>query len=468
MSLNEFMNAGLDPTGGKLTVFDRPFFIGPDQVIAQSLRGNGKLFYVDVEDGSDTNDGLTPSHPFATIAAAVAACVDDRGDVILVKGAADGVALTTTLTLNKSGIVLVAAANGVLGYSLQVALDCSSTTLPTLTVAKNATIVGFLFTSSNAASSGSVVTVTGASVSFSDCTFDGSDSDRLVTVTGGLASFARCRFMGSGIGLALDDATPMLYDCHFATAKDVEVLDSSELYAYGCDFAGTAMIDANTDKLTGGALVGCRFNCGDANNIADISAAALAALGVVLAGNGFLDPVITLGDTLTGTNNVLAALMSSGTWTYPTAAAPANNVSVAAALRYAVEKQSYRMVSKAGATVAEATTNLFTVTGCCEVKVIGVVSTTVARAGGAVVHSVGTADKVAGIIPACTDLRRTAGKLVGTADENKDCTTIGADGTILVNAATIIQTLDVAADSGAIDYYCFYRPISSNGAVAAA
>jgi hypothetical protein len=143
-------------------------------------------------------------------------------------------------------------------------------------------------------------------------------------------------------------------------------------------------------------------------------------------------------------------------------------VSLAEGLRYIAEAQGYRMVSKAtGALAGLTTVNLFTVTGLVEMRVIGVVTTDIARAAGVVTHEVGTAGATAGILAQAADCRQVAATLLvnGVAGGL-------SNGAVpldrVVNAATVLVTYGAAPDSGAATYYCMYRPISTNGAVAAA
>jgi len=157
---------------------------------------------------------------------------------------------------------------------------------------------------------------------------------------------------------------------------------------------------------------------------------------------------------------------ASGLATWPAAAAPANGVSLSEGLRFISENQLWRTVKKSAAAVAGATTNLFTVTGVCRVRMIGVIQTTVARAGGVVTAEVGVAANTAQLIPQTADIRAAAGIVFGGATVAGKAGPMGTEA--VVAAATIIQTLSVAADSGAIDYYLQYLPLSSDGAVVAA
>jgi len=165
----------------------------------------------------------------------------------------------------------------------------------------------------------------------------------------------------------------------------------------------------------------------------------------------------------------IAALCgTAGVAAWPSAAAPANGVSLAAALRQMYEKQGWRLVEKATGSLAGLTTkNLFTVTGLCEVRVVGVITTTIAAVGGAVTHEVGTSGNTAGILAQAADCRQSNGTLLlSAAAGGKTC---GADvDPRIVNGATVLATYGAAPDSGEATYYCLYRPISSNGAVAAA
>ena len=164
-------------------------------------------------------------------------------------------------------------------------------------------------------------------------------------------------------------------------------------------------------------------------------------------------------DALTGT---------AGIATWAAATAPANAVSISEAVRYSVEKQLPRIVEKTDGGLGGATVNLFTVTGEVEiVSIVGVCTTAIARAGGAVTLEVGTSDDTDILLGTITDVRVAENDVICATDDAQNAG-IFEDQHFIVSSATIIQTIDVAADSGAITWFCIYIPLSSDGAVVAA
>jgi hypothetical protein len=164
-----------------------------------------------------------------------------------------------------------------------------------------------------------------------------------------------------------------------------------------------------------------------------------------------------------GALDILAG--TAGITTWKAAAAPADTVSMSEGLRWVSEQQSWRVATKATVAATATNTAIFTVTGCVEARVFGVVSTETARAGGVVVLNVGTALDEDICIGAMTDARMIAGSVVGETDAEADASEEPA--LRILNATSVRVYLDVACDSGAITWYCMYRPISATGAVAA-
>jgi len=125
-----------------------------------------------------------------------------------------------------------------------------------------------------------------------------------------------------------------------------------------------------------------------------------------------------------------------------------------------------RIVEKAADVLGGATDNLFTVTGEVLVRIHGVTTTATARAGGAVTLKVGTTDDDDSCVPSMTDARMDVSHVIGAVDQEAESGT--ANGWVLVSNATIVLTLDNAFDSGAITFFCEWKPLSSDGAVVAA
>ena len=71
---------------------------------------NSNVYYVDAANGSDSNDGLRPEKPLATIAAAEAKCVANQHDVVAVIASSSGNTLSAALVWDKDYTHLVGLA----------------------------------------------------------------------------------------------------------------------------------------------------------------------------------------------------------------------------------------------------------------------------------------------------------------------------------------------------------------------
>jgi len=114
---------------------------------------------------------------------------------------------------------------------------------------------------------------------------------------------------------------------------------------------------------------------------------------------------------------------------------------------------------------------LFTVTGDVKVKVIAICKTTCASAAGANV-SIKSTSGAAGSIIAVTDVTLIAQNEIwhdATPDSQIELTSVEKD-YILSGSDNIDFGLEPAkqVDSGAITFYCFWTPLSADGAVVAA
>jgi len=234
------------------------------------------------------------------------------------------------------------------------------------------------------------------------------------------------------------------------------------------DLVGTADL-TTTDTLHG--KIGTDTELGD-SSLYDLIGVGSKTLALSAAIGSDLDGATTdtlhgkLGtDTQFADRSVFDLLGGDGFASWPAAAAPADDVSIAEGLRYIAEQQNYRVATKAGILVTSTPISLFTVTGLCEVRVVGVCTTATARAAGATTLSVGTSDDVDIIVPSMTDCRVAENDLFGNTNAAQNA--VALPGAAIVNGATIIQTLGEACDSGEITWYCLYRPISATGAVVA-
>lgn len=192
-------------------------------------------------------------------------------------------------------------------------------------------------------------------------------------------------------------------------------------------------------------------------------------MGTILAGDveGKVD---LLSDYLQGANGIP---------TWPTAAAPANAVSLAEALRYISEQQSVRYVTKTAAVLTNGL-DLFTVTGTVRVIALyllcatvndGTASTiqfnAVPTVGGATTLSGASASVANAAAGATITLAGTAlatAALYGANGPNL----IANPGTILVPAGVIDVVVAVGSTTGTWSAHLVYEPLSSGASVASA
>lgn len=164
-----------------------------DNLVAHSVEGMlggyvqnplGTHYYVDDQNGSDSNSGLSPDVAKLTLQAAIDLCTDWHGDVIHVTRGTQTV--TTAVLFNKKGIVVVA---DMLGnpYAMGEAhvIYGSHTDGPAASILEPCIISGMGFCGSQAA---------GASLEF-DCEEEGSWE-------GAFALVKQCRFSHWGIAKA--------------------------------------------------------------------------------------------------------------------------------------------------------------------------------------------------------------------------------------------------------------------------
>lgn len=160
---------------------------------------------------------------------------------------------------------------------------------------------------------------------------------------------------------------------------------------------------------------------------------------------------------------------AAGIVTWPSAAAPANGVSLAEGLRYLSEKQGYRIASKnitVGTGAPAVTENLFTVTGEVEATVYGFIESSV-TSGGALTLELGVTGNTAGLIAITAVAQLLLNRYWVTTTTAVGIAALPS--AKLISAANIVHVVrDAAATAGVITYYAVWRPVSSDGALVAA
>lgn len=133
-----------------------------------------------------------------------------------------------------------------------------------------------------------------------------------------------------------------------------------------------------------------------------------------------------------------------------------------------IQTGNWRLVRKA-ITPAQGANELFDVTGRVLIQgVFGIVTTEITRAGN-VEGKVGT-DTIDDLIIGATDNIRAGAGLIwqtnATATVTAAAIDLDGDKTFVVaNGDDIVLTLDEDPDAGALEFYCFWKPLSSDGEV---
>jgi len=481
----------------------------------------GDILYVDSANGNDGNAGEGREHPVATLARALA--MASAGDtIILAPGGSETV--TATLAVSAARLKIVCpVGNADTGYTIS-----GAGTLDLMTVsAADVHVSGLKFAHTGATADASCILTTAAAdrLRVQNCSFD--DSAVVTTFTGAgveitnscnAVEIVGCRFKDMHRSVLFVTATgnaqidSRIQNCTFwvgratafailsapagtGTVCGMQVIVCTFIEANGDGAAATDAWDGSdgTNAASGPISLGAavdQYLVADCvaytalgrsfTKIQAINAGAAGSLvnNLTSAGGDIIDLVgtadLTTTDTLHGKigtdtqfadRSVFDLLGGDGFASWPAAAAPADDVSIAEGLRYIAEQQNYRVATKAGILVTSTPISLFTVTGLCEVRVVGVCTTATARAAGATTLSVGTSDDVDIIVPSMTDCRVAENDLFGNTNAAQNA--VALPGAAIVNGATIIQTLGEACDSGEITWYCLYRPISATGAVVA-
>jgi hypothetical protein len=229
--------------------------------------------------------------------------------------------------------------------------------------------------------------------------------------------------------------------------------------------------DTNTEWVTSGMGA----VAGDILTI-NVSAAGSAKKGTlhVFIGN--------TPETASPTEDIEQALYgATGVIAWPTAAAPANGVSIAEVLGYISTTQLGAQLSGAKRlarrtydfdvdTGAAGTYAMFTVTGTVLVEVFGVCQTSLTTGGGAATIELGITGNTAALIAQtlATGLDQYMTWQDATPEANPSAVDLTARSFSITNGADInlkITTADLTA--GVIDFYCFWTPLSTNGNVVA-
>lgn len=415
----------------------------------------GNYYFVDSGSGSAGNPG-TKSKPMATIDQAVGKCTAAQGDVIVVMpGHAENIASATSLVVDVAGISIIGLGTGrnrpVLTFTAtagSIELDAANCRVSNLVLLSSITavVVG--------------INVDAADVTLENLEFNFEDTgDDFITMidTDGVSRFTvqNCVFIaeetaGTDEAIRLDTATnARILDCYFtgdytnsailgegALSTGIEI---SRNHIYNSDVTAGLCIDLNVastgiiaENKMGSALVGAESSAFDPGSCRCI-------------------------------NNYLSNATDGNAVQVPT-----TGIAV------------WRVVKKADDVFDGATTNahgefdgtdsahtLFTVTGDVEVRVVGIVNTTLTGASGTV--EVGVVGNTAQFIALDTATEMLDGDVFTDAGDEVGADVWPEESHIINDGLDIIETTATAdVTAGQIDYYCLWRALEDGASVVAA
>jgi len=184
----------------------------------------GGIFYVDGCAGSDDNTGLDPLQPKLTIAAALAMCVNDHNDTIVVLDYYD-LESDLAVTINKSKVTIIGAEGGCTDRSW-TCIHATADTACFIVAANDVRIHNFYF---DAGPAHAGVEFSGAKcrLGIFDCWF-GTGAYGIMSVPGGVGfslEIARCMFCqaltAQGIYINDDPAFIFVHDNFFDESQGV-------------------------------------------------------------------------------------------------------------------------------------------------------------------------------------------------------------------------------------------------------
>lgn len=252
-------------------------------------------------------------------------------------------------------------------------------------------------------------------------------------------------------------------DNYTVTLKDEDAIDIANGQLAACDQTNTELWASSLGAVVGDKLTFAVSGAGSANK-----GTCVAYIGVT-------------PDSGANVNTENALYGAAGITTWPAAAAPANGVSLAEGLRYAVETQlgaMERAVEKSDGAVLLGSDDLFTITGgpILVTEFVGIVTTVIGGAANCHIDMVVT--EPAGTVALSTnvaidtDAAGTSYTFTAATPGVLTPTTAGAlDQVPVIRWLCPAGTLKAhcsAAQTGVIKWYLVYRPLSPNSVVVAA
>lgn len=275
----------------------------------------GTVFYVDYDNGLDTNDGLSPQSAFKTIAYAYTQVTSNKNDAIVLSAYSSHV-LTSMLTVSKSRVHFIGSGIGQRKYGQRSRITMGVTTAATdLFMIKNIgvgnTFANIKFDSGNTVSQAiGTIGEGGEYASYSNCEFYNSvklnsDTHAELVLNGDSAQFYDCTFGSIADSVVGDKVRPAVITTGGAIADSISAGVSRDILFEGCRFwknaGGTTTtmikITADNDLERVMEIKNCTFV---ANKLGSVPAVAISSATLTKS------QVLLTGDTASGNCTKLA------------------------------------------------------------------------------------------------------------------------------------------------------------------
>ena len=223
---------------------------GIPQLGSGALTTTGNVFFVD-DSGSDSNDGLSPEHPFSTLDYAIGRCTASHGDIIIVMPGHAETAPAAGVLLDQAGISIIGLGQGrarpCITAHASAAVDLIAVSGANCYI-ENIRLVG------GAAGTTALVDAGAADLTVVNCVLEHGAAPTIaftIPAAGLRTTIKGCTFRGTANG----PATGIKLEA--AAASDLMVQDCDFLYftATGLDTAGISSAFSNKDVL----VSRCRF-----------------------------------------------------------------------------------------------------------------------------------------------------------------------------------------------------------------
>jgi hypothetical protein len=185
----------------------------------------GKAYFVcnrSGANGSDNNNGLSPSQPFATLQKATGLVAANQDDVIFVmEGHAESLTAAAAITCPTSGFSIVGLGNG----RKRPVFTWSTLTTATWTIAgANVSIQNCVFVGTGVDAVVTMFAVTGDDVEFVGCEFDIANATNQVALGITVTGVDRFRFLGNHVHGTADAGCTNFIQCVGSAGKQKDYL----------------------------------------------------------------------------------------------------------------------------------------------------------------------------------------------------------------------------------------------------